>query len=572
MHNLPNHSVSDTVSRAIQSAGFEAPEWLTITRPEPDFGDYATSVALPLAQGTAESPQDVANRIAAILRQDHQFADVSVAGPGFINIRMSNAWFSTMAQAPVSINQSLHGKRYIIEYSSPNIAKPMHVGHLRTTVLGQTLVNVFRYLGAEVVAWSHPGDWGVQFGKLIVAWQKWGDAPALQKHPIDELLRVYVKFHHEAKDHPELEDEGRAVFKALQAGNQAYHALWEQFSALSREEFDQMYAMLGVKFDQWRGESTYNDQLHALVQNALHAGVAKESDGAVVIPLDDRTIPPVLIQKSDGATLYATADLVSIQTRMLEYHSDEIIYVVGNEQTLHLQQVFAAAAKLAQAGVYGPHVVLPQLTHVSYGFFRLASGKMSTRAGEIIRLEDVINQAIEEAHKMLKEKSPELGDADRHALAKEIGVGAVKYTDLGHDRHTDVVFDWQKMFSLEGNSIVYLLYTNARCNSLLKEASAFYSPKDLAEDVAWSPHERRLLLTLLQQGEAIAKSVRSYDPHHILDHVYQVASAFSRFYNHDPILKSSPNVRARRLRLTKQVQNQLQLLFDWLNISAPERL
>lgn len=569
--------IEELIRKAFHDSGLTAPDAIVVTRPNEKFGDFATSVVLSSAISHEHVSKIVENLISPFI------SDVEVSGSGFINIRMSDAWLEGCLKKDSPFLPILKGRRYIIEYSSPNIAKPMHIGHLRTTVLGQVLVNLFRKVGAEVVAWSHPGDWGVQFGKLIVAWKKWGNEEDLKKQPIDELLRIYVKFHQEAHDHPELDDEAKAMFKALQDGNAESYALWKRFSELSQQEFDRMYKLLGVSFDVWRGESAYNDQLQDLVDRALASGVAKTSEGAIIILLEAESLPPVLIRKSDGATLYATSDLVSVGERVKEYHPDEMVYVVGNEQSLHLSQVFAAATKLAEAGVYGEDLQMPKLYHVSYGFFRLVSGKMSTRKGEVIRLDDVVNEAIAQADTMLKEKSPDLSDEERAKLAQTIGVGAVKYTDLLHDRHTDVVFDWDKMFALDGNSIVYLLYTNARCNSLLQgsEASHLTPPLSSEERVAdrsgevnteWTPQEKRLLLTLLELSDATEKSIRDYDPHHLLNHAYKVASDFSRFYNADPILKSADKVRERRLQLVRRVQAQLKIVFDLLAVEAPEKL
>ncbi len=564
------------IQDAIKGASLQVPASITVDRPDAKFGDFTTNVALAMAKQAGKSPRDIATIIAGRLSNFSDVAKAEVAGPGFINISMKDSWFMAQLGLDEKIQPALKGKSYIIEYSSPNIAKPMHVGHLRTTVLGQTLVNIYRMLDGKVYAWSHPGDWGTQFGKLIVAWRKWGDKHALAQHPIDELLRIYVKFHQVAKDDPELDEQARVAFKSLQDGDADTKKLWQQFVDVSEQEFDRMYKLLQVEFDIVRSESTYNAYVHQLVEDALAAKVAKTSEGAVIIPLDEYDLPPYLIQKSDGATLYATADLVSIYRRSLECKPDELIYVVGNEQTLHFQQLFAAAEKLAKAGVYGKEnkdFHLPKLTHVSYGFFRLVTGKMSTRQGEVIRLDEVIEQAIKEARELLfsKEES-KLTDKQKEDLAPHLGVWAVKYTDLMHDRHTDVVFDWQKMFAYEGNSIVYLLYTNARCNALLQATpeSNIHSSEE-----AWTSNEKLVLLKALTLQSSLERSAEQYDPHFMLNHAYELASEFSRFYNNDTILKASPEVTKRRLKLVAQMQRQLHVLFKILGMkedAIPERM
>jgi arginyl-tRNA synthetase len=572
-------NINNTIIKAITESGFDIPTALFVTRPKEEFGDYSTNVALSIAKQAGKTPREVAEAIAEKLKNEEGIASVEIAGPGFINLRINNEWLEKELTLPHSVEKFLDGRRYIVDYSSPNIAKPMHVGHFRTTMLGQVLVNLYRYLGADVTAWSYPGDWGTQFGKLIVAWKKWGNREDLEAHPINELLRIYVKFHKEAKEDPKLETEARAELKLLQDNEPEAIKLWKEFSEYSKIEFDRMFNRLGVKFDVWRGESYYHDKVRSLVEKIKNSGVAIKSDGAYIISLDNEKLPPFLIEKSDGTTLYATHDLALMFDRVANYHPDEIVFVVGNEQTLHFQQLFPSVQKLAKAGVYGADFKLPKLYHVSYGFFRLASGKMSTREGEIIRLEDLLNEAVVKAKEMLAEKSPDL-DADALAkLAETIGVGAVVYTDLVHDRHTDVVFDWDNMFSFDGNSIIYLLYTFARCNSLLKWAEDLTPTLSLEErgssgsgERRWTENEKSVFLTSLELNEAIKKSVAEYDPHHILNHAYKLAAEFSRFYNSDTILKSPKLIRSRRLEIVQIVQEQLKFVFDLLGVEAPTRL
>lgn len=567
------NSVVEKISFAIKKSGFDLSQEIIVTRPREDFGDYSTNIALLIAKQVSQSPREVAQKIVGELKGELDIKSAEVADPGFINIKMNDEWLEKQLALPHCLEKNLSGHTYIIEYSSPNIAKPMHVGHLRTTILGQALVNLYRTLGAEVVSWSHLGDWGVQFGKLIVGWKKWGDDKALKNDPIAELLRVYVKFHQEEKLDSSLTEEGRKVFKKLQEGDKESLALWEEFSKYSLVEFEKIYKRLGVKFDVCKGESTYNDKLQGIADRALELGVAKISEGAVIIALDEYNLPPLLIRKSDGATLYATADLALIEAKESYNKPEEIINVVGNEQTLYLQQCFAAARKLTDAGFYGRNFKLPKLTHVSYGFFRLASGKMSTRQGDLIRLEEVLDTAVKSARKLLLTKNDQLDQTELDKLAEEMGVAAVKYTDLMHDRHTDVVFDWEKMFTLEGNSIVYLMYTYARCNSLLQGGAEIRDQRaEGGENEVWTENERRLMLSLLEIDQAVAQSVTEYDPHHLLSHIYKIASDFSRFYNSDRILKTNEITQTRRIKIVQMAQEQLEVMFDVLGIAPPKKL
>lgn len=564
------NSLSEIIMNAMSKVGIQYSDPIVLTRGKEGFGDYSTNVAMQVAKGLLSTPREVGEKIVGELVGETAISRAEVAGPGFINIWTSDKWLEKQLELPHSPTKILAGHKYIIEYSSPNIAKPMHVGHLRTTILGQALVNLYRILGADVCAWSHPGDWGVQFGKLIVGWKKWGNEVALRENPIDELLRVYVKFHQEAKEHPELDDEGKSVFKALQNGDVEAKRYWNEFTIYSQKEFDATYDRLRVKFDVWKGESTYNDKLQNVVERALKCGAAEVSEGAVVIMLDDYNLPPLLIRKSDGATLYGTADLALIEAKSNQIGVEELITVVGNEQTLYLQQIKAAAEKLFDFEYFPKEFKMPKFTHVSHGFFRLVTGKMSTRQGDLIKLNDVLDQAVQKATKVLEEKNNELESSEQKELSEEIGVAAVKYTDLIHDRHTDVVFDWDNMFSLTGNSIVYLFYTNARCNSLLSKASDAENVHD--QDLSWTENEKKVVMAAMMIDEAIAKSVSNYDPHFILEHCYDLASLFSRFYNTDKILKVGPKVRERRIKIVKLVQSQLSLMFEILGINPPGKI
>ena len=565
--------IEQIISEAIKRTSHSLPSQIIINRPRADFGDYSTNVALLIAKDTSQNPREMAEKIAGELKGEPYISSAEAAGPGFINLKVSDEWLEKQLTIPYQLEKFLSGHKYIIEYSSPNIAKPMHVGHLRTTILGQTLVNLYRILGAEVVSWSHLGDWGVQFGKLIAGWQKWGDYDALKNDPIEELLRVYVKFHQEEKADPSLTEQGRDVFKKLQSGEPKLKALWEEFTKYSLVEFEKIYKRLGVNFDVCKGESAYNDRLQAIVDRALSLGVARISEGAVIISLDEYNLPPLLIRKSDGATLYATADLALIEAKESYNKPEEIINVVGNEQTLYLQQCFAATKKLTEAGLYGRDFKLPKLTHVSYGFFRLATGKMSTRQGDLIRLDDVLDQATESARMLLLKKNDQLNQDKLGKLTEVMGVAAVKYTDLMHDRHTDVVFDWDKMFALEGNSVIYLMYTYARCNSLLSGVAVNSGQRTANNGYeAWTENERRLTLSLLETDQSIEKSVNEYDPHYLINHIYKVASDFSRFYNSDRILKTDANIQKRRIKIVEMVKDQLKIMFDVLGIIPPEKL
>lgn len=455
----------------------------------------------------------------------------------------------------------------VIDYSSPNVAKRMHVAHLRSTVIGNALDRMLRFAGNRVIADNHIGDWGTQFGKLIVAWRKWVDLDAFDKDPIGELQRIYVHFAREAELNPELEDQARTETAALQAGNEENHALWQKFIQVSIVEFNSLYERLGVDFDVTLGESFYNPSLGTIVDDLLESGVAERSDGAVIIPFtpeDGKALKdtPMLVQKSDGAALYATTDLATVRHRLSEWSPTQIIYVTDTRQQLHFKQLFAACKKIGWADT--------EFVHVWFGLLSLPGGAMSTRKGNVINLKDLLDEAARRARQVVDAKAPELPESERAAIAEAVGVGSVRYADLSQNPQSNVVFDWDKMLALDGNTAPYLMYTYARCRSIQRKGDVGDPTVDGSAPV--ESHERDLALALLRFPEAVSLAINNSRPNMLCDYLYSLASVFNRFYYEMPVLKAAEEVKNRRLSLVEATARVMGQGLDLLGVKTLERM
>ncbi|MDP2650742.1 MAG: arginine--tRNA ligase, partial [bacterium] len=423
------------------------------------------------------------------------FSKIEVAEPGFLNFWLKpeviREEFERMVKEGLKPASQVRLKA-IVEYSQPNIAKPMHVGHLRSTIIGDALANILEFAGHEVIRWNYLGDWGTQFGKVIAAYKLWGDKKEIEKAPVEVLAGLYARFHEEMKQDPALEARGREEFRKLETGDKENRELWEWFKEESIKELNKIYKLLGIKFDEWKGESSYRESLLPLIALLLERGIAKESEGAIIIPLEKFNLPPALIRKSDEGTLYLTRDIASLEERVKNYQADKVLYVVDNGQSLHFQQLFAIAEILGLKGNFA---------HIKFG---LVLGedlkKLSTRAGRHIALLEVINEAVERARKITHEKQPirqaqgepAMSDKEKGEIAQVVGIGALKYNDLSQSRVADITFDWDKMLSLQGNSAPYLQYTYARLRSILRKANAIDPVRDKPLQAAAAVHAERI--------------------------------------------------------------------------------
>ncbi len=506
-----------------------------VTVPEQKgFGHFSTNVALKLAKELGKNPMILAEDWAAAIRKEApkgMIADVSVIKPGFINLKLTPDFIRSEGEKIYAGRKDFgqtkigRGKKIIVEYSDPNIAKQMHVGHIRSTIIGDAIANIFEFSGYKVLRWNYIGDWGTQFGKLIAAYKLWGDKKVVEQEPIVELQKLYVKFHDEMKEKPELEGRGQEEFKKLEQGDRENRKLWEWFKKESLKEFQKIYKILGVDFDIWIGEAFYEKKLKPLVEDLIKREVAKKSEGALVVPLDDLDLPPGLIQKSDGASLYLTRDIANLEYRREKYKPEEILYVVGNEQALHFEQLFAIKNILGWNNT--------KTKHIKFGTILGEKGKrFATREGRVIILNDLIEKIIGLAKEVVVKKNSQLSEKEKERVARAVGIGALKYGDLKENRHSDIVFDWERMLDFSGNSSPYLQYTYARIQGIKNKAGRASKPKFKFLE---NKIEENLILKIAQFPEAVAKARRTFLTSELTEYLFELANLVNRFYETVPV-------------------------------------
>ncbi|HDD46301.1 MAG TPA: arginine--tRNA ligase [Candidatus Aenigmarchaeota archaeon] len=532
------------------------------------FGDLALpcfKLSKKLNASANKIARDITNRVAVRVKGDRYIEHIACIG-AYVNFkfnwkRVGKKIIKRILDEGARYGSSKEGagKTIVIDYSAPNIAKPMSVGHLRSTIIGDALKRIYSFLGYTCIGDLHQGDWGTQFGKLICAYKLWGDEDRLKKDAIRHLLELYVRFHKEAENRPELEDEARAWFKRLEEGDKDAIKLWKLFSNLSLKEFDRIYRLLGVSFELKLGESFYNTHAKRIVKRLLDLGIAKYSENAVIIDLERYSLPPLVIQKSDETTLYSTRDLATIEYREREFKPSKILYVVGLEQKLYFQQVFKVAELMGfNAKKY---------VHVDFGLITLPEGKLSTRKGRVIFLEDVINKGIELALKIIREKG--IVKENEKEVAKKVAIGAIKYADLSQNRIKNITFSWSKMLNFEGNSGPYLQYTYARARSILRKGSM---PTNFNTDLLQDKREIEIIKTLSLFPLIVKKAAKEYEPHHIANYVYKLAEAFNEFYQSVPVLRAESSVRDARLALVKATAIVIRNGLNLLGIEAIEQM
>ena len=534
------------------------------------FGDYSYSGAFNLAKQQQKPPQVVAQALAEELNKVKPVAINRVeAVGGYVNFFLAPEYLrdqlGIIYKTRESFGQSKlgKGKTIIVEYSQPNIAKPMHVGHLRTTILVDAIANIYEMLGYKVIRWNYIGDWGTQFGKLIAAYKLWGDKKEVERSPIPTLVRLYVKFHEELKSHPELEQRGQVEFKKLEDGDKENLKLWQWFKKESLKEFDRMYKILGIRFDLTIGESFFEGDLKPLVADLKKRGIAEPGEGgALIVKLERFNLPPALVRKSDGASLYLTRDIAALKYRIKKYKPSEILHVVDNGQALHFQQLAAIANMLG---------LKPEPEHVKYGLILGENKKrLATREGRAILFEDLVNQAIELAQKIVSEKRPNSSEKEKTVIADTVALGALKYEILKEHRNTDIVFDWKRMLDFAGNSGPYLQYTYARLMSILNKAGRAGKP-DLS--ALTEPSELAIMKHLLEFPDTVADSARMHLTNNLALYLYELANHVNRFYEIVPILKDDNHARLNaRLVLINATASVLKSGLGLLGINVLEKI
>jgi len=535
-----------------------------------DFGDYQCNAAMELAKLLRKAPRQIAQTFVDEVKLPDYIEKIEVAGPGFINIFLTNMALENYIEqlkedSHLGVEQVGSGKTIIIDYSSPNVAKPMHIGHIRSTVIGNAIDRLYRFLGYEVIADNHLGDWGTQFGLMLVGYRAFADQEALKKTPIDELERIYVQSYNRSKEDSAWRDKAKSELVKLQQGDAENRALWEEFVRLSLQEFNAIYKRLGVEFDLFRGESFYNDRLPKIIKALEEKGLVRESDGALIVDLEEDGMPVCIVRKSDGGYNYATTDLATVQARIEEFNPDRIIYVTDERQQLHFRQFFTIAKKLGMKA---------NLVHVWFGLMRLPEATFSTREGNVIKLSALLDEAESRALKMVQSSNNNMSEEDQKELARAIGIGAIKYTDLSQNPQSLVTFTWEKALNMEGNSAPYLQYAYARISSVSDKYTAQFPSINLRDFPIRINHplERRIAIKLSRFSSAVRVAAETHRPNVLADYLYDLAQIYSSFYQNVPFLKAEKGVRESRIQLCKATATVLRKGLHLLGIETPERI
>lgn len=541
--------------------------------PRENFGHYSTSIALRLAKQEKKNPilkaEELANHIRARAPKNI-FEKIEVVHPGFINFWLSPKFLQNELKIILRAGDSFgrqkigKNKKIIVEHSSLNIAKPINIGHLRNACIGDVLANLHDALGYKVIRWNYLGDWGTQFGKLIAAYKLWGVKREIEKEPIKSLVGLYVRFHEEAEKDQTLEDVGREEFRKLETGNKENRKLWEWFKKESLKEFHRAYKELGIKFDLELGENYFEKEMSPLVEEMKNLGLAKPSEGALIIPLEKENLPPALVQKGDGTSLYLTRDIANLRFRMKKYKPHKILYVVANEQALHFEQVFAVAKKMNL--IKGEEV-----SHVKYGLVLGEDGKkFSTRKGKTVTLEGVLAEAKELAREAVEKKSRDLTKKEKEEVIRAVAIGALKYSNIRENRNSDIVFDWKKMLDFSGDSAPYLQYTRARLLSILRKAKKV--PVAELKNLN-STLELGIVRKLSELPDVLAQAGETLSPNALANYLYELSTQVNKYYEETPILKDENKTRlGARLALVKAIAGILENGLNILGIASPKKI
>ncbi len=533
--------------------------------PKSEMGDYAFP-CFRLAKSMHRSPAAIAEELKDAIGPQDYIDSIQVSG-GYLNFFINKVCFvkqiveNYRTAADYGGSDEGRGKTICIDYSSPNVAKNFHVGHLRTTIIGNSLYKIFTKLGYKVVRINHLGDWGTQFGKLIVAYKKWGSREAVEQKGIQELMDIYVRFHDEAKDDPSLNDEARAWFARMEQGDEEALDIWQWFRDISLKEFMRIYKILGIDFDSYAGESFYRDKTGAVVEELRDKGLLQESQGALIVPLDDYDMPPCIVAKSDGSSIYATRDLAAILYRKQTYNFDKCLYVTGLEQKLHFSQVFKVIELMG-------YDYAKDLVHIPYGLVSLESGKLSTREGNVIYAEDLLNEAISKTLAIINDKNPDI--PDKEETAKQIGIGAVIFNDLYNQRIKDVVFDWDKLLNFDGETGPYVQYTYARASSVLRRIGPI--PDTIEYSLITDDPTMNLVKEIGRYPEAVQDAAERYEPSAIARYSMALAQAFNIFYRDCQINTEDEILRYSRANIVKIAHDILKDALSLLGISCPEQM
>ncbi len=557
------------LSDALTAAGLSNAGDLTPAT-DPRFGDYQTNAALVLGKERSENPKILAAKILAQLDVGDLCDPPTVAGAGFINFTLradaiARKAVEVLRNERLGVPKAKSTKRIVIDFGSPNVAKPMHAGHIRSTVLGDALARIAQFLGHEVIRDNHVGDWGTQFGMVIYGWKNLLDREALQRDPLAEIVRIYKETNERSTKDPEVREACRRMLVKLQAGDSENVDIWNECVAFSMQEFDHVYELLDIHYDIQCGESFYNDRLPGVVERLLKSGIAEISEGAVVVffrDIPDLADKPCIIRKRDGGFNYATTDLATVDYRINHLKTDGIWYVVGAPQILHFKQIFEIARREGYKA---------DLRHITFGSILGEDRKlMKTRSGENVPLRDLLEEACKRARKIIEEKNPDLSETDKIDIAQKIGIGAVKYFDLSQYRMTDYVFSWGKMLSLQGNTAPYLQNAYVRIRSIFRKAGE--SAPNIGNLILKSTAEINLAKRLCQFAEVVPQVLNDFRPNILANYLFELANSFHAFYEACPVLQSEEPARSSRLALCDLAGRVLQHGLDLLGIKVPEKM
>lgn len=562
--------ISEQIAKATNIPQEEIEKYIEIPKDMAN-GDYAFP-CFKLAKTLKKSPIVIANEI----KQEFQIEEdiiskVEVVG-GYLNFFV-NKLNKTKQIIEEMANNEQYGKsnfgkgtNIIVEFSSPNIAKPFHIGHLRTTGIGQALYNIYKFLGYNVIGINHLGDYGTQFGKMIEGYKKWGSEYSFKEHPIDDLLDLYVRINELCKNDENVLNECRENFKKLENGDKYCIEIWKKFKELSLQEFERIYNMLGTTFDSWNGEAFYTDKMPEVIDILQKSGHLVESNGAKIINLEDQNIStPCMIVKSNGSTTYGTRDLAAILYRARTYDYDKCLYVVGSEQDLHFKQVFGSARYLGLDEKY-----IKGLEHISYGMIRLETGKMSTREGTLIKLEDLLNEAISRVDKILEEKNPDV--ENKEDIARKVGIGAVVFNNLATSRVKDQIFKWEEVLNFQGETGPYIQYTYVRTQSVLNKAQYMPKAEEININNLQDKYSQNIINIIYNFEETLKQVVYKNEPSILARYLIDLAKSYSLFYNENKIICNEKEIQNARIYLTYMVGKVLKQGAKLLGIEMPEKM
>ena len=561
--------IADAISKVINKESKELETYIEEPK-EVNNGDYAFP-CFRLAKELRKAPPMIAEDIKAKIEIDKTLIEsIEVIG-GYINFFVNKqALASEVLKEIAEIDEYGKskigkGKNIVVDYSSPNIAKPFHIGHLRSTVIGGALYNIYKYLGYNVTGINHLGDYVTQFGKLIEGYKRWGNEYNIEENPIDELTKIYIRINAACKEDESVLEECRNNFKKLEDGDKYCTELWEKFKTLSLKEFQRVYDILGTKFDSWNGEAFYSDKMPEIIEILEKSGKLIESEGAKIIDLEDKNMAPCIIEKSNGSTTYATRDLAAIMYRARTYDFDKALYVTSYEQVLHFKQVFETAKLLGL-----PEKYTKGLEHVPFGMVLLKTGKMSTREGNVIKLEDLLNEAVLRAKNIIEEKNPDL--ENKEEVAKKVGIGAVIFNDLANSRVKDEIFDWDTILNFQGETGPYIQYTYVRTKSVIEKAGGVPNIKDVDSKYLLDDYSSRILKLIYNFEETLIQVTEKNEPSILSRYLIDLAKAYSNFYNENKIIVDDKNIQNARVYLTYATGKILKTGAGLLGIEMPDRM